>query len=114
MSVRYRLNTDYQRAYAKLYSRPERESRYRRDLLPDPSDYYTRHLHALRIHGEWADAPCPFHEDKNPSLSVNLVHGGYLCHACGARGGDVLDFHRRLHGMDFIAAARDLNAWEEA
>nr|MBA3731709.1 hypothetical protein [Gammaproteobacteria bacterium] len=71
-----------------------------------------RHLHTLRIHGDWAAANCPFHEDTNPSLSVNLVRGGFICHACGAKGGDVLDFHRRLHGMDFVAAAKDLGAWE--
>jgi hypothetical protein len=114
MTARYRPSADYLQAYGKLYSRPERKSRYRRELLPDPHDYYRRHLHALRTGGDWASAHCPFDEDKNPSLSVNLTHGGFLCHACGARGGDVLAFHMRLKHMDFVAAARDLNAWEGA
>lgn len=112
MSARCRPSAEYLAAHAALYGRPERKSRYRRDLLPDPSDYYTRHLHALRIKRDWANARCPFHEDQNPSLSVNLDHGGFICFGCGACGGDVLDFHRRLHGMDFITAAKDLNAWE--
>jgi len=33
--------------------------------------------------------------------------------ACGAHGGDVLAFHRQLHGMSFVQAARDLGAWED-
>jgi hypothetical protein len=112
MSARFRPSAGFWDAYQKLYGRPE--SRYRRDLLPDPLEYYTKHLHALRVKGEWTTARCPFHHDKNPSFSINLVHGGYNCHACGAKGGDVLDFHRRLTGMGFIDAAKALNAWEEA
>ena len=27
------------------------------------------------------------HDDHNPSASVNLTNGAFLCHACGARGG---------------------------
>lgn len=114
MSARFKPSTNFWSAYDKLYGRPKRDSKYRRERLPDPLDYYTKHLHALRIKGEWATARCPFHEDSNPSLSVSLTHGGYLCHACGARGGDVLDFHRRLTDMDFVTAAKDLNAWEDA
>jgi hypothetical protein len=110
MSARYRLAPDYQRAYAKLYGRSRCQSRFRRDLLPDPQDYYTRYLDALRINGDWARACCPFHEDRNPSLSVNLSHGGFICFGCGAKGGDVLAFHMRLNGMDFITAAKDLGA----
>ena len=53
-----------------------------------PTEYYRRHLPALRSHGEWAAAHCPFHEDKNPSLSVNLVHGGFCGHACGVSDGE--------------------------
>lgn len=111
MSAHYRPSADYQRAYDALYGRKP-EAGYRRERLPDPLTYYRQHLHALCIHGDWAAARCPFHEDHNPSLSINLVHGGFVCHACGAKGGDVLDFHRRLNDMDFVSAAKDLNAWE--
>lgn len=31
-------------------------------------------------------ALCPFHNDTNPSLSVNPVKGVYYCHSCGAKG----------------------------
>ncbi len=30
---------------------------------------------------------CPFHDDKNPSLSVNREKGMWHCFGCGARGG---------------------------
>lgn len=29
---------------------------------------------------------CPFHDDKGPSLDVNLEHGGYRCWSCNASG----------------------------
>ncbi len=112
--TRYRPFAGYERAYASLYGRPELKSQYRRDLLPEPADYYPQHLGKLHIRGAWADARCPFHEDTHASLSVSLIHGGYLCHACGASGGDVLDFHRRLTGAGFVEAAKALGAWEKA
>lgn len=112
MSVRHRSSTGYLAAHAALYGRRVRKPRYRRDLLPDPREYYRRHLHALRITGNWASARCPFHEDRNPSLSVDIVHGGFVCFGCGAKGRHVLDFHCRFHDMDFVTAAKDLGAWE--
>lgn len=30
---------------------------------------------------------CPFHEDRRPSLSLNLTKGVWWCHACGMGGG---------------------------
>ncbi len=114
MSTRYPPSPDYKCAYEKLYGRAKRKSRYRRDRLPEPLDYYRRHLHRLCIGGDWASTHCPSHDDRNPSLGVNLIHGGFICHACGASGRDVLDFHMRLNGMDFITAAKDLGAWEDS
>jgi DNA primase len=29
---------------------------------------------------------CPFHEDKNASMSINPKTSVYKCHACGAKG----------------------------
>jgi hypothetical protein len=108
-----RLIPAYQKAYAALYGRePDKHSGFRRDRLPDPKDYYHKHFGALPTRSDWLTARCPFHEDHRPSLSVNLVHGGFCCHACGAGGGDVLDFHQRLTGLDFVAAAKALGAWE--
>ncbi len=110
-----RLNPAYQKAYAALYGREsDKHSGFRRDQLPDPKDYYRQQFGALPTRSEWLTARCPFHEDHRPSLSINLVHGGFCCHAGGASGRDVLDFHMRLNGMDFITAAKDLGVWEDS
>ena len=34
---------------------------------------------------------CPFHQDNNPSLSINIRQGLYHCHSCKAKG-NVLQF----------------------
>jgi hypothetical protein len=108
-----RLSPVYQKMYAALYGRAQdKRSSFRRDRLPHPAEYYRKHLDKLHVRGDWADARCPLHQDNNPSLSVNLDHGGYLCRGCGAKGGDMLAFHMRFKNMDFVSAARDLNAWE--
>ena len=72
MSARHRLSADYLAAHAAVYGQRIRKPRYRRGLLPDPLEYYRRHLHALRIKGDWASARCPFHEDRSlacPSIA---------------------------------------------
>lgn len=47
---------------------------------------------------------CPFHNDRSPSLSVDLNGGKFHCFGCGAHGGDIIDFHRMLTGCDFKEA----------
>lgn len=80
-----------------------------RDRLPDPAQYYRAHgikLGRANATG-WAQGRCPFHDDQQASLSVNLRHGGWRCFAgCGA--GDLLSFHQRLTGLGFRAAVADL------
>ncbi len=46
---------------------------------------------------------CPFHDDKNPSLSVDKAKGLFHCFGCGASG-DVFDLVMKLKGMDFKEA----------
>ncbi len=104
-------NSDYIKVYAQLYGGHKRRDQFCRDLLPEPQVYYKQHLPHLKIRNGWSDTRCLFHEDNHASLSVSLIHGGYICHACGVKGGDVLDFHRRLTGMTFVDAAKDLGAW---
>ena len=43
-------------------------------------------------------ALCPFHNDKNPSLSVNLKEGLYHCFSCHAQG-DAVDYLVEKRGM---------------
>jgi DNA primase len=86
-------------------------SHFARAHLPAPADYYQRAGLRLIGRGAWRSALCPFHDDHRPSLRVNVESGGFRCMVCGARGGDVIDFHRRRHGVSFSTAAKALGAW---
>lgn len=82
-----------------------------RDRLPDPAGYYAEHVVKLgKRNGDgWAQGRCPFHDDRDASLSVNLagLRGCWKCFAgCGA--GDLVAFHMRLRVVPFAEAVRDL------
>jgi DNA primase len=86
-----------------------------REWLPEPITYYTTTA-GLKLTGRraWRQTLCVFHDEHNPSLSINVDTGGFCCHACGTKGGDVLDFHRSRYGLAFKEAAQALGAWEDA
>ena len=47
-------------------------------------------------------------------MRVNTQSGGFICMAgCGAKGRDILAYHRAAHSMEFVAACIDLGAWVE-
>jgi DNA primase len=82
-----------------------------RDRLPDPAHYYGQRVEKLgRPNGQgWAQGRCPFHEDKDASISVLLSggRGSWKCFAgCGA--GDLVSFHERLTEKAFKEAVLDL------
>lgn len=81
-----------------------------RTKLPAPLQYFENEGLKLSNFGEWRSAICPFHDDHHPSLRIKINTGGFLCMACGARGGDVLAFHMLRYGLRFIEAARELGA----
>ena len=82
-----------------------------RDRLPEPATYYGQHVEKLgKANGSgWAQGRCPFHEDRNDSLSVDLsgTRGGWKCFA-GCGGGDLVSFHMRRTGQGFKDAVREL------
>ncbi len=45
-----------------------------------------------------AKACCPFHDDSNPSMSIDGKRGLYKCFACGA-GGDIFNFIREYDAL---------------
>ena len=47
---------------------------------------------------------CPFHEDLNASLQVDLVKNTFYCYGCGIRG-DAREFVKEMEQMD------DLTSW---
>ena len=54
---------------------------------------------------------CPFHDDKNPSLSVNLDSGLFNCFGCGNKG-DVFTFYQKVKGIDFKIALKEIAAMQ--
>jgi hypothetical protein len=108
------IQTDPPRGLARQRTVSAKRSagRFRRESLPDPITYFTAEGLTLRGQGKWRQTRCPFHDDSTPSMSVNIDHGGWRCHACGVSG-DLLGFHMRRHAVTFVQAARDLGAWEE-
>ena len=50
---------------------------------------------------------CPFHNDKNPSMSVNQPRQIYHCFSCGA-GGDVYKFVMEYENLTFPEAVKVL------
>ena len=82
-----------------------------RDRLPDPAHYYAQHVAKLgKPNGTgYAQGLCPLHDDHDASLSVHVTgeRGHFKCFACGERG-DMVTFHRKRTGLDFVSAVRDL------
>jgi hypothetical protein len=89
-------------------------NKFIRENLPDPYHYYAD-VAGLKLDGKgtWLTGPCEFHGSR-ATMRVNKHTGGYVCMAaCGARGGNVLDYHRAKHGMGFVEAAKALGAYIE-
>lgn len=53
--------------------------------------------------------PCPFHDDRNPSLGVDVERGRWKCCGCGANG-TAIDLVMRLRGLTFTQAKDALRA----
>lgn len=73
----------------------------------DYEAYYNAHGLHLKGSGPERTALCPFHDDTQASLGVNVVTGLWVCYACGARG-DVIEYHRLRYGLDVKTAAEEL------
>jgi hypothetical protein len=84
-----------------------------RDLLPAPATFWAEHGITLTKKTGCVSAKCIFHPDNHASLNINVSSGGFVCFACGAKGGDVLTAHRLLTGDDFVLSAKALGAWSE-
>ena len=76
------------------------EIRERTDLVEVISSYV-----ALQRAGRRLKAVCPFHQDRNPSLTVDPEKQLWHCFGCGA-GGNVFQFVMRMENATFIEAVR--------
>jgi hypothetical protein len=91
------------------------QRRFDKKLLPSAKAFYKSQLRGLgRPSGSgWASARCPFngHADENPSFSVHLEKGCFKCHACGAKGPDIIKFVMIRDRCGFVGAVTALGAW---
>lgn len=49
-------------------------------------EFYGSRLRNTRVRGNEMTALCPFHDDREPSMSVNLENGLWKCHGCDKSG----------------------------
>jgi len=83
-----------------------------RSVLPEPVAFYSNFFSKISKPNTtgWAVTRCCFHyPDKHPSLSINLNNGAFRCLSCGVKGGGLIDFYMRLHGVDFKTAIQALS-----
>ncbi|MFO7666273.1 MAG: DUF5906 domain-containing protein [Desulfobacterales bacterium] len=62
--------------------------------------FYTHYLPQLgKAKGDQLKAICPFHNDENPSLSINYNTGLFNCFGCDASG-NIYDFYAKMKKLD--------------
>ncbi|MES9995238.1 DNA primase [Desulfovibrio aminophilus] len=72
------------------------------------SDVVRRYVDLRPVSGRFMGA-CPFHQETKPSMSVNDEEGFFYCFGCQASG-DVIDFYKRINGLEFREALEQLAA----
>jgi DNA primase len=85
-------------------------------LLPPAKVFYLSEIGPLTREDRrgWAKGRCPFHESKSgKSFSVHVSDGGWFCHGCGVKGGDIVAFLMKRDGMNFRQACESLGAWKD-
>src|SRR5688572_1892416 len=66
----------------------------------------TAYVPSLKKAGRTYKAVCPFHNERTPSFTVDPERGTWHCFGACATGGDVIEFVRRIEGLDFKEALR--------
>lgn len=89
----------------------ETRGRLLRNLIPDPVSYYAAQVLRQAPRGRQRMGECPVHGGSD-SLSADTATGRFLCFACGAKGGNMLDLHMQAHGLSLRDAARELGCWD--
>jgi hypothetical protein len=92
-------------------------SKFNRDLLPPPRTFYEREGYSIGKSNSSGWAMCkgqpPCHKSKSgKSFSINVNHGGFYCHGCGAKG-DIFAYVMMRDGCNFVTAAKVLGCWNE-
>ncbi len=77
-----------------------------------PREYYLTRIEGTSRPNQqgWSMVRCVLHDDRTPSLSVNLCNGGFKCFGCNASGSNIIDFEMRLRSISFKEALDLLSA----
>lgn len=74
----------------------------KRHILRNSEDFFRKHgIYFPRVRNmrRNVSTTCPFHSDRNPSFSVNLESGLWICFA-GCGSGDIFSFYAKSKGLD--------------
>jgi hypothetical protein len=71
----------------------------------DIQAFYEKALDSFKLDssGKQAKALCPFHDDRNPSLSINLETGVWHCFGCKEKG-SIEKFYMKKYGVNYQTA----------
>jgi uncharacterized protein (DUF927 family) len=70
--------------------------------------YYKARVPKLHKSGSELRAPCPIHNGKRDSFSVNRETGEWFCHSSCGRGGSIFDLEAAISGVDFTHAREEV------
>ncbi|MFC1659602.1 CHC2 zinc finger domain-containing protein [Pseudomonadota bacterium] len=77
-----------------------------------PIEFYTNEEFSIK-HPEGFNGnvmvQCPFHDDKHPSMSINLRTGAFKCFACEAKGSNIIDYYMLKNSLSFYEALKELS-----
>jgi hypothetical protein len=86
-------------------------------IAANPIDAVLQHRGVKLIgQGNNPKAKCPFHDDRNPSFSVDVAKGVWNCHA-GCGGGSVIDLLAKYEGispLDVLKKYTELPEYQKA
>lgn len=87
----------------------------RNEIIADNPIEQVCESRGIKLRGQGAEkiAKCPFHQDKSPSLGVNVKTGLWTCYA-GCGGGSVIDLIAKLDGKTPADVLRALGDSEKA
>ena len=66
------------------------------------------HYLPTKKNGNYHTSLCPFHQDKNPSLTINDEKQMFMCFACDT-GGDAITFVQKYKQLDFIESLKEIS-----
>lgn len=69
--------------------------------------FYQRYFPDISTNIRKENVVCPFHDDKEPSCSLDKESGLWYCHSC-KDGGDIFSFYMRYHNCSFSKAKNDI------